>query len=88
MITKPVVVLQGQLEWFHGNGEVYRLVAIPVPDGHAYDGIDYEVEELVGRDAMGVEIWKKPEHGCHSMVVACFAQIIMKEKGLLNVDGQ
>ena len=80
MLTKPTVLLRSQLEWSHGNGETYRLVAAPVPDMHGFDGLDFIVEELVGIDAMGVEQWKQPEHGCHSMVVAAFAQQIIKEK--------
>jgi hypothetical protein len=84
MVDKPTVLIRSRLEWSHGNGETYRLVAAPAE--YAYDGIDFTVEELVGVDAMGVEQWKQPEHGCHSMVIAAFAQQIMREK--FNVDGQ
>ena len=78
MINKPTVVIQSQLEWSYGHGETYRLVARPTEIG--VDGIDYVVEELVGMDAMGVEIWKTPDFGCHSMVVAAFAQEILRQK--------
>jgi hypothetical protein len=86
MIKEPTVLIRSTLEWSHANGETYRLVAIPVDETHGYDGIDFRVEELRGIDAMGVERWEEPEHGCHSMVVAAFAQQMLKDK--LNVDEQ
>lgn len=78
MINKPEVLLRSQLEWSHGHGEVYRLVVTPTEYG--YDGLDFRVEELVGVDAMGVERWQEPEHGCHSMVIAAFGQQLLSEK--------
>jgi len=78
MIDKPTVLIRSTLEWSFGHGETYRLVAAPTE--HGYDGLDFVVEELVGIDAMGVEQWKQPEHGCHSMVVAAFAQQMIKDK--------